>query len=548
MVYFSNYQELTGSAAPLYIPPYHISPRQVDMSLKGDITHDGKITVGFIVLISLLTGAMSYFTCIVGDDLFYSGVYSDTIFGGKPFPGFEPWFELFKNHWMYTNGRFGDKFMPLFLVLPHLSLAFIQTICTFIICKYASLLTIGAYWATSRRSILLTSALLILPPWYNTGFLVCILVNYQIALALSLPWTWYYINPPKDNKWTLFALGLLSVLVGMWHEGFSVFALPAVILSQILRKDKTRSTWLMTVGFIVGVIILLSSPGFWARMDTSFAPREYIWPLFIKKSFIELAFIALVLFTVIRNYRCNLRPILSRAQWIFVSVALTIVFCTIYVNFHVTADNLSVWWFAAVYSIIGCFILLGPVRDNVLLKNVVTGIAGVAVLVHLCLCVYYQYQVKEDYDRIMAQYLSSNTGVVYADAVNKAGPQLLTLRKSQYYLYDYLLPHAHSVHSSDKPMILLPTEFKTLKPSAIIPIKGSPGFYLTPGGEYIFQNFGRHEPGEAWFCYLDKSGTNCCFKVYAMPIKIDADSDYVYMRLSRSIDREEVAVPLGLYY
>lgn len=304
----------------------------------------------------------------------------------------------------------------------------------------------------------------------------------------------------------------------------------------------------MTVAFIVGVIILLSSPGFWARMDMSFAPREYIWPLFIKKSFIELVFIALVLFTVIRNYRCNLRPILSRAQWIFVSVALTIVFCTIYVNFHVTADNLSVWWFAAVYSIIGCFILLGPVKINVLLKNVVTGIAGVAVLVHLCLCVYYQYQVKEDYDRIMAQYLSPNTGVVYADAVNKAGPQLLTLRKSQYYLYDYLLPHAFNVHPQEKPISLLPPELKDVKLSELDPLKGSPGFYLTAGGEFVYKGIKMQKPDEVWFTFLDKDGSDRCFKVYGTPIAVDNDSNFVYVRLSRELDREEVAVPLGLYY
>lgn len=518
------------------------------MSLKGDITHDGKITVGFIVLVSLLTGAMTYLTCFVGDDLVYSGVYSDTIFGDKPFPGFGPWLELFVNHWVYFNGRLGDKLMPLFLIMPHIVLAFIQALCTFLIIKYTSLIAIGTNWYESRRTLLLLSALLVFTPWYDAGFMICILVNYQISLVLSLIWTWYYINPPQVKKWGLAALVLLSACVGMWHEGFSVFALPAVVLSQILRKDKTPVTWVMTISFIIGIIILLLAPGFWNRMDNTFEPRDYNWPLFFKKSFIELIFIALTIFTIVRNYLRKRKPVLTREQWIFVAISLSVVFCTIYVNFNVYADMLRVWWFACVYSLTGCFILVGPVRLNSLLKNVVTGIVALAVIVHLSLCVYYQNQVKGDYDKIMEEYINSDNGVVYAETKRKSGPELLTLRKSQYYLYDYLLPHAFNVHPQEKPISLLPPELKDVKLSELDPLKGSPGFYLTAGGEFVYKGIKMQKPDEVWFTFIDKDGSDRCFKVYGTPIAVDNDSNFVYVRLSRELDREEVAVPLGLYY
>ncbi|MBD5301571.1 MAG: hypothetical protein HDS16_01005 [Bacteroides sp.] len=97
-----------------------------------------------------------------------------------------------------------------------------------------------------------------LPWWEQMGSLIY-QFNYIIPTGLCV---WLLVRIENERNTTLWNIGtfLTALLVGAWHEGFSVPVLAAISVMMLFRKYRTLSALSAIAGLIIGIIFIFSSP------------------------------------------------------------------------------------------------------------------------------------------------------------------------------------------------------------------------------------------------------------------------------------------------
>lgn len=92
----------------------------------------------------------------------------------------------------------------------------------------------------------------------------CYQYNYTMSVAVSLEMAWVFLNPGHRPIWLMALCGLVA---GWWHEGFGLPMASATVGMVLFMPGKFRDIRhiAFAVGAVVGVLIIVFTPGTWVR-------------------------------------------------------------------------------------------------------------------------------------------------------------------------------------------------------------------------------------------------------------------------------------------
>lgn len=507
--------------------------------------------VFFVICCALLLGNITAMYAFTADDLIYSSSYYGYMFHSEPFPGFGPWIDFFIHHAENINGRFGDKLLILYMLLPRWLMGICQALCFYGIVAFSMRIAVGDLWRKSYRTIIFASILVLTFPWYDNGFLACMFINYQVGVLISVMWVYYFLHTPKKTWYTGIFIAILSFCAGSWHECFSFIIFPSVIIIQCLRKDRGIINYISVCCFFLGVLFILCCPGFWARMGYAFNVGNQVWLLSILKPLYCIPFILYVIVLLWRKVVCKRTDYLSFNDWMFVGMAVNLILGTTYLSEQVDSRMFRIWWYALTFGLIGSLIVSRRWRMPRVFRVISLIAISLITMVHLSISVYSQYQIKGEYDEVMYEFRNSPNGVVYFDNHAYEYSRLAALRKPQRDIFmHYTLDCTGLQHPQCQMLKLFPTELKKIDTLALKYIEGSDSMYYTPQGHLLCKSL--QYPSDlrlSSLIYVTEAGDTTSRRVTTCRVPSQRDTSYIYLRLQYffSEDRDEVMHPIGVY-
>lgn len=382
-----------------------------------------------ILTISICYGLVCYFTPYQLDDLVYLLPYRDIKNGISSNFDINIYFDFFTEHYLNTNGRLGDKLLPLLLLLPKSIFALITSICIYISLHLCNKIIFNQ--STNFLSFLALLCLIVLPPWYNHIFVASFNVNYIWSMALNFIAIYYFFNSYSIKNSILQKSLILfaAFLAGTFHEVFSVPLLCGFAVYFVVNHKRiNRFQIYLTISLLLGTLFLLTAPGFWNRVENSAEVSRpiYFWMIVCSAYFLSLIITVFVLF---KQHKC------IRHKSIDYSKAL-VFFTSASVNFLITIMvaylGPRTFWAGQIFSIITIFLLLNEVDVFIRKNNTYTKCATIAIVVflisHCILCVKWQLIYYNQHNEIISLYHKSKNGLVYYDVKAAGDAPLITLR------------------------------------------------------------------------------------------------------------------------
>lgn len=431
-------------------------------------------------------GVITALTLPINDDLYYSlKVYDDFIFNDAPFPGLKPWIEFVYDHIINTNGRLGDKFLPLYLCLPPIAKGIIAAAMFYIIAIYTSRLTLGRDATQRLGSVAVGACLVLFLPWYDGGFLSCMFINYEVSFALCLLWIWQFMTPSRDKGVHAALILLLSTVTGCWHEGFSIPLLIGAISMLFLCKEcRTPKTYMLTAGLALGIILTLMCPGFWTRFGKEFGKSVLSWSDLAVGTLVPAAGVVTAVYLLCRKGRrvftcTHYNPLL--VSYLFVTAVTAIIILKTDTRFY------RAWWLIDGLSIILLLRAASSIRMSAWIRRSCIALSAACALINLSISIKEQYNINNEASRIIAQYRTSPDGIVYYDRSATIDIPLATLRKVQQDVYSSL--YLESLRRDKASLHVIPPEFRDIDSLTLreLPGEGDQQFLLTPGGHILLR-------------------------------------------------------------
>lgn len=186
------------------------------------------------------------------------------------------------DHWQWDTGRLSNMVATPFLsFLPK----WVYGICSgaLVALLYVWGIKIAGVSYSSLNSAFWFAVVSFIIPWHDFFFTVIYSINYiwVAAFGLSLLWLFLNINRTEKHSWLYYTgLCLLSIITGWWHEGLSVPLLCALVVYQFIEGGRpTLQRWIIAVGLLIGIVIVLSMPGFWTMTEErrSMLVKSTLW-------------------------------------------------------------------------------------------------------------------------------------------------------------------------------------------------------------------------------------------------------------------------------
>ncbi len=364
--------------------------------------------------------------------------YDDLMFM-SPFKGYKEcgesfnWgniFSMWSELWNYNNIRFGNLSTPLTLVLfPKWLTNFLTSalsIAMIVYCARLSKIKMSQYAQYFCLSFLIIAAL----PWWDRIAVADYAINYVWASAIGLVFLSEFLNGQKSPFLLLLPLCFIS---GGMHEGFTMPLLCGMIPYLLLNcKSINRRQWIMIAAFIIGFIVIMTSPG---KLDRETAPtfdrRITIWAyvlLFHNPLLVPLAL--MIIWTIIKHGAGVFARILKSPTGIFVFAAFA---GYIMAGYLYMSGRIS--WFGQLMAVIAIALLwndyLLPQREYRLLSKIITMIIGIFLLVHFIIVDYYAYKVYNQHNEILKEYKKAPSQNIYYDYLGNNDIPIFALGKVQ---------------------------------------------------------------------------------------------------------------------
>lgn len=483
--------------------------------------HIPHLTKLFIALCAVLAGVICALNCPAYDDAGYARLYRDTTVFGEPFAGFGKWLNFIPEHFLTFNGRIPDKFMPLMSLLPPLGKFLLEAAVIWLMLTAAVRLASGNRRMTPSGAVVCAASVMLLVPWFDNGFLSCMVLNYHLTIFLNFLWLWLFVyaDDSRRGRWRLLGLILLSLLAGGCHEGESVLLLPGIAFAACKMRPLSMRRLLMICAYVAGAALILVSPGLWNRADVSIhRPDPQYFTIFVVAANVAILFLAACAVLFYRRLRHRRLPPYSRPEWLLITIfALQVAAITLL--FFSVGFFIRMWWFGVSSAIVGLAIILHRISIPQTLTKIAASLIGALVLANFAIVVYYQSLIKQEHDAVILAYRHSPDGVVYHDFQYIGRPLPLCLRRQQRDLF--MTEHTAQLpglyRTDDTPISLLPTVLRDSTAFAALPttpdtiVRKSADCYLVWQPALKTEVYGE-------MAYLDDAGQESIVRVTATPI------------------------------
>ena len=431
---------------------------------------------------------MTYFTPLFTDDLSYSYYYKEWLTGRAPFPGFEPWLKLFVTHFEGINGRFGDKLLLGYLILPKAIQALMSATASLGIVVGASKLAFGSISKNPVKSTLMLLTIAIIMPWYDTMWQACMIVNYIFGSAIGL-WAIYLFfresnSDTHHNMWQYIGVLLLGFLAGSWHECLTFIMAPGILIYLIWLRRLDKFKIFLLTGLILGGVFIISCPGFWVRYDhsvrvLSMRHAENIFYYANAALLILLACPAVLSFVKLRNRY-------SRAEKAYIVAAAI----AMLLNAFIFVSNLGMpraLWYGQLIAIVGLWIIIKPIGLRKAWRKIGYSLliaATVFFITHMAVCVIWQIKLHREYNDIIALYMKSPSGDVFYDQTAAESLPWIAFGRTSYQQFEgWRIDHGIGAfyRTKDKLLHLTPTSLKEFTPENSQRLLGEDAIYKYNG-------------------------------------------------------------------
>lgn len=463
-------------------------------------------------------GMIAYYAIPVSDDIYYSLVYREYLIDNKVFPGLKPWNNFFFFHYLEFNGRLGDKFMPLIMLMPRGLYALFFSVIMFIILRISSLI-VGC---KKLGTLILSSLIILLMPSYDFIFLRNIFLNYVVTCALTLCWIYLFFSIKNESILINLVIFLFSIIVGSWHEFFTVSLIFGTGLFVLFDKNfRDIKHFLMAFGLGLGCCFIFLSKGNFMRAELLQPGSAFNLIDAIAGTWIGI----LSIFICIIYYIRFKSQISKQDKIIFFSFLFILVFTFVINYIHRSSPRLG--WLTNILAILILAILAKRIRQpNKILRNIFAICVMIFAVLNLLFTLYWQRKIWIDYQHVIKEFKSSRGNIIYYDINVSKWANLLSLGKIEkfaFYSFENNL-NGYLFLGEDKELRVVPTELKNIRESELKSFENN--YYLTPKGNILIK---RKENLIQYKKYYlsDKKGYRISFQAFTVPFTLNG-SDWLY--------------------
>ncbi|MDE6311383.1 MAG: hypothetical protein K2L96_06150 [Muribaculaceae bacterium] len=221
------------------------------------------ISLSAIALTVAAFGAMYLIMPYFSDDFWYMEPLRSFIEGETSTPDFGAIYDSISYHYLNDNARLSNTVFTFLICIPRQILALISTLLTG--AALVALMRLARVSLRRWQAVVWLCALFATTlPWYDCMFSLCFQFNYVWGLACMLAALVLFLSDRARSCRAMLPAFLLGVIIGGWHEGFSVPALCACMALAILwpRRYLSASRIALMAGLCVGILWLVTAPPF----------------------------------------------------------------------------------------------------------------------------------------------------------------------------------------------------------------------------------------------------------------------------------------------
>lgn len=439
-------------------------------------------------IFALMIAFIGYFHIPEGDDI-YSLFALDSYMDSGRFPSrLSAWLAYAADHYDSMNGRSGDKLLSLCMLLPRWCAAIMMGATAYGIFYYSSAIALGRTDMNLAGCVSVSSLVVLAMPWGQWGLIMCGFINYVVATFFSLFWVHcFFFGLKRSGALRLCAMFLFSVILGSWHEMFSVSLVIIALISgaaDYRRSDAFRA--ILLAGLCAGLLLTLASPGFHGRAEGAMS-IPHLSSMLQNSTFLYglpcFAGIIVGSVAIVRGLIRRQTPSATEIS-VFVSFLVCVAFA---VTLILTIDNsyVRVWWLADMFAIIIiCYVWRRSCAYGI--SGKIAAVLFILALSNLSAGLYSQVRIYIDHEKIMELYDSSDDGVVYFDENVRESVPLIAFGKAQKDIYTYIkyivppdnLKNGHELR-------VLPAEFSHICETDLEQCTVGSRFYRTPSGRLL---------------------------------------------------------------
>lgn len=374
----------------------------------------------FLVIVAIAFFLLSYLTPYQKEDLAYMANYYEIAGNRNTELNISAFCEYFKYHFHEENGRLSDKLIPLTIGLMPKWLFSCLT----------SLMTISMFWFSCliirkrnrnvgfNCAVTVISALVLILPWHEWMFVGSYSLNYLWGAGMSLPCVYYYVyqNEIHTHKWIVRLIIPLTFISASMHEIFGVTMTCGFIIWLLLNKNKIcKQRIFQILASALGMLLPLSSPAFWNRVDATYADIVSK-KILLFEPFTFYIFIVLLLIFTFKNkkrkdffYHLILPFTITLINWIiFLKVG--------------TFNGGRSFFVGHIYSIIGILQILFHAKfiNRIKLETSITSIIlSVFIIICICIALSANYKYSKEMKRVTNLFVSTNSSTVFYNTITE---------------------------------------------------------------------------------------------------------------------------------
>ena len=359
-----------------------------------------------VVIIGAMSCVIYFFTPFDADDLAYTGFFT----GAHPQRPLSEYILWCGSHWLTTHGRLPILATPLLTNGPRWLLALVSG--TAVALMYFMMIKAGKLRGGSLPFLMILAVALAYPWWDEQRLFVCVAV-YIASLAIGLIAYTFITDDSRRSPWMLVAESAVCLIAGACHEAMSLPLLCGFgTYMLVMRWRPTRRQWILLAAFTLGLMFMLSSPGFLARSGGGSVQNDTtLWLLLKSDPAVLLLWAAIILFSLSAKGRSYLKPLLHSPLFILAVAAIPGAAICVYSG--IVGRSGVFGEFFAIAALFGWAAMW--VNPSCKWLNWIIAIALTAQYAGLAVI---QKRLWDEGDEFTSKYVASGDGILFMDATH----------------------------------------------------------------------------------------------------------------------------------